>query len=655
MLAAMKTLPSSLRAVAVVLVGFGCGGAPTAPARQPEVSVTAPRKAPAVDVSRVPEPPSVIIRGRVKNLDALTGVVRAWTKLPIPSGTELFRSLDGMRETGLHGDELAEIASASEPIDVAVILDASKLRPRIALSVAVKSFDAASGRLSVHHKLTESLNGTLSIQPNEEKPVGVDAEPDDEDEDRDHCVLAHAVQGAKLVCGHTDAVDALAPYMARTLPLEPWPSDVHLEFRPSPLRGAIEGLRAQLLGFASRSVAASKGAKRDLAQGLLGSALDALGETNTVSIDASITASGLELATRLEADTDASLITKLLTSGSNEAAPASFWKLPSDVDSAYFRQGSNAKWLEQPLELLTQALIEEAEDEGLPETERKAAVAPLRAFATELVSKARVYGHGLDSAALREATQKLSEVDLNDDTARIAAKRAALGQAIGWHLVQLDTPHGSVSSNLASLARVWNRPGFSKWISAHVSRSELPQIKAQSPSKSLGLPKEAMELAIVLPAETALRAKPTPKGKTNAALKKPTILYVVAVPEGATTWLAVGFDEPTLARKLTSVLGAGGAGGASLAQVKGLESLHGNTLNVGGFSTLHGLLSLTAIDEGRRALWPRLLTAPHHGSVPVFVTYELEPRDGKPARALSRVRIPREAIDDIVSLALRLN
>ena len=54
-------------------------------------------------------------------------------------------------------------------------------------------------------------------------------------------------RGARLVCGPNNAaVEALAPYLTRTMPRQNWPADLHVEIRPEPIRGPLGEMRGAL-------------------------------------------------------------------------------------------------------------------------------------------------------------------------------------------------------------------------------------------------------------------------------------------------------------------------------------------------------------------------------------------------------------------------
>jgi len=147
----------ALLGASVIAVSGSAGGAPppvaTAP---PKAVVVAPEPPP--DVSAVPEPAGLVLVGRVSKAEGILKTLGTWTRLPLPGGADLVRSMTD--------DSVAEAVDLSQPIDGAVALRGGKrdMNPLIAVSVAVRSFDDAKAKLGAKHKLTPGKNGQINVE-----------------------------------------------------------------------------------------------------------------------------------------------------------------------------------------------------------------------------------------------------------------------------------------------------------------------------------------------------------------------------------------------------------------------------------------------------------------------------------------------------------
>ena len=116
------------------------------------------RRSPRLTSRRCAIPPNVILVGRVRSVDALAGAFASWSKMPVPRGQELVKSL---------GDEsVADVVDLGQPIDGAISLGISRhgIEPQIAFSVPVRSFEQAAKTLGLDHKLVPGPNGQLEVK-----------------------------------------------------------------------------------------------------------------------------------------------------------------------------------------------------------------------------------------------------------------------------------------------------------------------------------------------------------------------------------------------------------------------------------------------------------------------------------------------------------
>jgi hypothetical protein len=652
--------------------------APAAPA--PPAPVASAPKEQAFDTSRVPEPPGLVLVGRVAKPEAIVSTVGNWTRLPLPSGPELVRSIAE--------DSVADVLDLSQPIDAAVSVAVSRhgVEPLVAFAVAVKSYDQAKAKLGEKHRLVAGGNGQLKVEgfafgkmkTRSSRPTSPDGPgrhnaDDDEDGEGEGCVLAPAAQGARLVCGESAAVEALAPYLSRSMPREEWPSDIHVEVRPEPVRGPLQGFRSNIPILARSLMGSQSGAVHDLVDASVGELVDLVMDAQKLTIDAQIADSGVVATTRFEFQSKSSLVARALTADRADSPPAAFWHLPADTDTAFFGRGSDPKLFDHPRELLANLMLEATESAGMPEAERRA----LKDLVAErmlalFTSGTGIYGKGFDEAAVEKAVTHLKGMKSEDRGGVAEARRALLDQVVGWHLYQVSEPVAKVGPILKDCSALWNRPAFAKWAQSKSSARSLPRMRVAATPAGVTLPKETVHLEITIPrddleADLAVPPPPVPgpvrskaaptstkTAKTKTIPLKPFVVHVLAVPDGAATWLGFGLDAKLVAQKAAASL-ASAPDTNTLGKAVGTEALREGKINGGGIATLRGFMVLTALDQRHeRSPFGLLGTLPHKGSAPLIVTGRAEAPSAtvKAGASVGSLRVSRALIEDIVRLAM---
>lgn len=641
---------------------------------------------PAIDTSPVPDPPGLVVVGRVRKPDAIVAAVGSWTRLPLPSGADLVRSITD--------DSVADAVDLSEPVDLAVSVGLTRggIAPLFAFSVSVKSYEGAKEKLSERHRLVASDNGQLRIEGIGSKKKRSKARPLDEteddgdetSEDGDGCVLAPAAVGGRIVCGEGAALAALVPYLSRTLPRERWTSDLHLEVRPEPIRAPVE----TMLPAAARAVAGSQGgAVRAFVDASVLELVDIVGDVRKISIDAQIAESGVVAQSRVDFQARKSLFAQALTTDHGDAPPSAFWHLPADTDTAVFGHGSDPKLFDHPRELLGNLLLEATDSAGMPDAERtllKELVAD-RILAL-FTNGTGIYAKGFDQAAVDKAYARLNAVKPDNRAARDEAERGLVEQAVGWHLVRVDEPLAKVGPILKDSASLWNRPAFAKWVAAKAAddaelrarpgtkakAKDIPKVRLAPLPLAVVFPKDSIHLEITVPRADLEEFSPPPVAARTSANgdvssssankppvvkrfpRKPIVAHVFAVPDGATTWLAIGLDAKLAGQKAVASLASAPDTG-TLGKAPATEVLREGKVNAGGFATLRGLLVLTALDDrGARSPLSLLAGLPHKGAEPIlFASHPEAPSEAAKAGAsVGDVHVSRAVIEDVVRFAM---
>lgn len=590
--------------------------------------------APKVDVSRVPEPEGLVALGRIAKPEAILKTAGGWAGLPLPGGSELVRSVTD--------DAVGAAVDLSQPVEGAVALGGSRSSPKPlwAFSVAARgSFEDAKATLSARHALTPVENGGLKIEG-----IGRDdaiAREEDEDDDDNGCVLAHAVVGARIVCGETPALEALTPYLTRTLPRESFPSDLHAEVRFGPIRGPVADLRAQLPILARGLLGSQSQAVRDLVDAAIGELADIVADTNRITIDGRMIDSGVTATMHVEYGSKTSLVAQLATSSADRvgAPPAAFWHVPREADVAFFGKGSDPKLTQHARELLTNLLVETFAEQGMPDAERKTIKELVERRMLPLFVGPAVYAKGYDQAAVEKALSARRAVKSGDLAASDTADRALGEQVVGWHLLQVGEPIANVGPILKEWSALWARPGFTKWAKGHVSAKRLARLRIAPLPSGVKLPKDSVHLEITIPREDL------ELGPKKKLARKPLVAHVFAVPDAGATWLAFGLDGKLVADKAAAALSSA-PDDATLGKSSGYEGLANAKVSGALTLALRGLLVLTAIDE-HDPPFSAVPMLPNKAATPVTMTFTAEP-----SGAASTLHVPRGLIEDVIRLAL---
>jgi len=657
-----------------------CGGgappqAPVVPAKPVPIAIPEPPP----DVTPVPEPAGLVLVGRVSKADGILKTLGAWTRLPLPGGADLVRSIAD--------DSVADSVDLSQPIDGAISLGggARDPKPLIAVSIAVRSFDDAKAKLSAKHKLTSGKNGQLWVEGIGRSPMseksgrGKDFKGNDkeDDDDGETCVLAHASSGARLVCGEREALDALSPYLTRTVPRQTWNSDIHVEVSLAAVREPLGQVRAALPVLARSMLGGSSPALAKLVDAGVNELVDFVGDTGRMTLDSQLGDSGMQATVKVDYAKSQSFIAQLATSNPQLAGapPPAFWHLPSDTDVALYGKGSDPKLFAHPKELLGNVFLEATEGAGMPEPERKAVRELVVDRMLGLFTGPLVYGKGYDAAAVDKALAGRGAVKPGDLGAKDEAERVLAEQVLGWHLVQVNEPITKVGPMLKDWAQLWNRPAFAKWAKQQSSAKMLATMRIVPAPAGVTLPKDAVHLEIVMPRadlEEMPAAPPPPPvragGAKNAPTapkpaaavvkvkkipRKPLVLHVIAVPDQGGTWVGVGLDGKLLAQKAAASLSSA-PDTATLAKVQGAEALREAKANGAWFATLRGLLVYTALGHGSRTPFSMVGSLPGKAQTPLLLTFLSQgPSPSAPGgSAVATFKLPRAAIEDIVKLAM---
>lgn len=654
-------------ASAALLALVACGGAPppvpTTPSKPVAVAAPAP-----IDTSPVPEPEGLVLVGRVNKPEAVLKTVGGWTRIPLPTPNELVRSISD--------DSIGDAVDATQPVDAAVLLGGSKRDPKplIAVSVAVKSLDEAKAKIGAKHKLTEGKNGSFFVEgigkpdSSDRRGKGRDRgrpEHEEEEEEGDTCAIAPASTGAKLVCGERDALEALVPYLTRTVPRQTWASDLHVELRAAPLRDSLQQVRAALPFLARSILGNSNPALRELVDASVGELVDFVNDTDRMTLEASIADSGAIANLKIDYSKTNSLLAKVATSKPELAGPPppAFLHLPAETDLGLYGRGSDPKLFDRPKEILGKLATETTQGMEMPEAERKAVRDLVVDRMLGLFTGQLVYGKGYDAQAVEKAIAARNKVKQGDLAAEDEAERVLAEQIVGWHLVQVNEPIAKTGPVLKDWAGLWNRPAFAGWAKKQATAKMLAQMKTTPVPAGVTLPKDTVHLEILLPRPDLEEMappppparpgdKPAPPAKPKPGKRiprKPITVHVFAVPDAGGSWIAFGLDGKLVAQKAAQSLSTA-PDTSTLGKAAGGEAFRDVKANGAWLATMKGLFVFTASERSSRAPFASLGALPNKGATPLVLSFTAQPpsKEAAAGSALASFRVTRPAIEDIV-------
>jgi hypothetical protein len=663
-------------ALGAVLVGFlgldlvacGAGAPPQAPASPGPQPVQAAPPPPA-DLSQVPAPPTLVVSGRLAKLSASLATVHGWTKLPMPQSEQVTELLTS--------EAVGPIVDLDQPIDfaVAVIGSGARMKDLSAISAAVKDPDKVKAALADRYKLVPGDNGALVIQ-GLGKPKAKDEDEDDDGDDDGKangsegesartCELAPAFGDApvRIVCGLTPkALTELAPWLTRTATHATSSTDLHVDVRMAPLKQTIAEQR-RLLGMMLGGVMGGRmglSGVRELALAFGNDMADLASDLDGASMDATLSDAGAQADLTFKLTGSTSALGRVMAAHADRTgpAPATFWQLPADADFAAFSRGIDEAELARGRDLVLQVVADSLSELGLKDADRKPVVDALG----KLVSpSAMVYGSGVDASAVRAALAAQHAAGGKPDAERAEAKRQVVEALLGWRVMEVDEPSGRIAGALKELSAAVSRPSALAALRAHDKEMVPPSLRALPIAKAAGLPAGAQHYVLELhPGEQKMRgaSRPTPgKADKKAAPPKPVQVHIFVVPDGQRTWIAVGGDEAVTSARLATTLASSGEKLASRAELAALKDAR---VGSGGFFTTRGLpeaaeqLSLLSngATSGAANTFEEAAQMPHLGVAPVLFSATSQ-GGGSPAAVLTRLQVPRDAIEDVVTTILR--
>ncbi|HEY8091935.1 MAG TPA: hypothetical protein VIF09_28935 [Polyangiaceae bacterium] len=639
----------------------GCGGSAPPPQAPPPAPTAAPvAAAPVYDLSAVPQPAGLVVSGRVAKPSASLAAVHGWTQLPMPKSEQVSELLTT--------EAVGALVDLDRPIDFAVSVSGSgtKLKNVAAVSAAVVEPEKAKASLAERYKLVPGDGGVLLIQ-GLGKPVAKGDDDDDAKDRRDSeraCELAPAFGDApvRIVCAETVAgLAELGPWLTRTATRASGSADLHVDVRMQPLQATLaEGKR--LIGLIMGSVVSGRlglSSLRDLAVAFGTDMVDFASDLEGASVDVVLGDAGATATLSVRLAGSSSTIGRMIVAHPERSGPppAAFWQLPADSDFAGFGRGTDESLMARPRELLLHAAGDLLGEQGVKEADRKAIT---EAMGKLLPPSGGVYASGVDREHVQNA--HLREGGLHADTElaeRENAKIAMIEALLGWHIGELEEPSERIAAGLKELAAAIGKPSVGAAYRAALKDSVPPSLRL-APGGKTGLP--AGSLHYVLELHTLERkAMPPPKFEHGTARRpagpiKPILVHIFVAPDGPRTWLAFGGEESVGARLASAM----GSGGAKLSSRGDLATLKDARMGSGGFFSARGMaesaqlgpLLMHGTTWGATETFEQATQLPHQGTSPILYSTTPQP-GGPPAVSISSFTVSREAIEDVMALALK--
>jgi hypothetical protein len=652
-----------LGVVSLIFAGLcACEPTPVAAPPQPKpVDVAAPvdpsaTAAAGPDLAPVTEPADIVGLGRWRspmttaaNLASCAGIAPVIVEVNARMGVDAL-----LRQYMRSGDtrKLAGLVALDAPVDVVVSLDPDERPrpPRYAVAIGLTSLDGALVAIDEEARAPELSPGVWKVKGARGASCGVAA--------------SAGQTPARLVCADKEkTLAALAPYLARTMPgLDLGGPDLHVEARVNVLEKRYGASLRNLLRVLPSSFATEYGSGEPRYDRLLfesGMAVqdDAgklLADVQRVTAEARSASSGTCL--RATADVDlagkTSWLAQTLTDRLDRSGPppAIYWRQPKDSEVALYGRGVDAARFSAVITRLRELLDASLAADGFAAADRKKI--------TELVDlplgkdTTMVLSHGAVSAPMPAAGGKDAEKKI------IEAGFAGLA---GWTMIGVDQGPDVLKKQLKAMVDAYKLAGVQSVLkkTAGSDAKLLPVVKATAAPASLGAGSEAFQIT--------MSNIPVPPPHDAAEGHKPQTMsltfHVLLMPDGDSTWLALGAVKDELVKRLAAAKTAA-ADKDQLASRAGLDPLRNGKQMLGGFvsgaaaaqkiwTVITGVEAIDPGTFGKQApsLAQALAGMPNHGQTPVFVTW-----NGAPGAATTRlslaIDLQQGSFEDTRSLAV---
>lgn len=650
------------RASGAVMLGLcgavSCGGQPSAanaqqPAPAPIRQTASSAQKPTVE--KQPAPSGLFLVGRVKASDQLVSRIGGWCNLPFGINDAL----------SLVSEELPNLVELDSPIDFAASIPPEP-EPSEPVQLYTPDFDWQDGGVPlaprepspVHAVATVAVKDPAALvaaveAAGKEVMIEEDGDVAIELEHDLHCLLTPSAgpTAHRLACGaYPEDVQALAGYVNTALVTEALPDKAaYFELRMAPFRDKhgeeVRALRPGVPQFLKEVTIGNERFDRAMADAVPAVVEEIIAwadglDTWNFSLDFAAGRDVLVGESTVRFRRAESYVADLLRRGATQAAPAPalFWDLPRDVDSASFSgtiaaTPSDDKIADAISELLAGAL----EHGGV-------AAGTLDSWVTSL--RALMDSRGTVVWASGSLPVETGKSGTSSASTKPSVKAKATGKdvvadvfnALGYYLVGVEGDQGAYSRILRSSIATFNdkrlRTELAKTFADELPA--LPMIRTRKLPAAKGVRGiEVFELSYKLPKAT--RDKVFKVEKLG--------LYAAMATVGERTWIGFGLTEAAALDPVKLMISGGDY--PKLSTREGLTALREHRVVQGSFNSLNSYAKVFAglpFGPGKAPFGESLLRAmPHRGKTPSI--FELSTSLDGPS-ATARVELPREVFED---------
>jgi hypothetical protein len=562
-----------------------CGPAPApvaAPVKPDVVAPVATATASASagpDLSPVSEPADVVGIVRWKspittagNLAGCAGISPMFVEINARMGADVM--LRKLVRGGPETRQLAALISLDAPIDLLVALDPSdQVRmPLWAVAMGLGSLDGAKVAISPEGQQPKEIApGMWALKGERGASCAVTAS------------AGHTP--ARLVCAERDkTLLALAPYLARTMPsLDLGGSDIHAEARVAVVRkrygevalNALQALPGAVTGEYGTGDARTDKPLFEAATAVEEDVAKLFGDVQKVTLDLKSERSGacLRASAELELGTKNSWLASTLSDRLDRDGPPPpiYWRQPKDADLALYARGADPARFTAVLAKAREIVDGELAKEGVGSAAERKKIVELIDLPFGKDSNVTLSHGTIDAAIPADASAK---------GAQQKAIEATLTRMTGWTLIGVDEGPAAMKKIVTGLANAYKQKGVEAGLKklAGSEAKYLPAVKSGTAPSSLGAGSEALEITISNLEVPPPPNGPAPKPAATMSLK----VNVILMPDGNTTWLAIGLSKDDLVKKLLAVK-SGASDKDQLSSRAGLEGLKNGKQMLGGF------------------------------------------------------------------------